>query len=261
MLQRFFGCVLLLLAASQVQADRIAKRLEQEVTYFDQSTECKGYTAYLPGNKRLPVVLILPEWWGCGEYVKMRAKQLADEGYYAFAIDMYGEGKQAETPEEAGKLASPFYQNGAMANQRIQAAIDFVKKQTMADPSNINAIGFCFGGGLALNAARTGIKFKHVISFHGNLMPQKFKSGSVSSKILVCNGEADEFVSKASITAFKKEMKNGKVKFTFINYKNATHAFTNPHATETGKKFNLPIAYNQEAAMKAWQDMLLFLKK
>lgn len=244
-----------------VYADRIAKRSEMEVTYYDQKTELKGYFAWNKSNKPLPVVLILPEWWGLGEYVKMRAKQLADLGYFAFAVDIYGEGKTAETPDEAGKLAGIYYQNPEMANQRIQAAINFVKKQTQVDAKNINAIGYCFGGGLLLNAARMGMDIKRVVSFHGSLMPMKVKTGSVKAKILVCNGAADDFVTKENIMAFQQGMKKANAKFTFIDYKDAKHAFTNPNATATGKKFNLPIAYNQEADHKSWGDMLAFLKK
>jgi dienelactone hydrolase len=256
-----FATLLLLSFAQTGFADRIPTMIMKELSYEDHGTVLKGYCAFKSSAKPLKVVLILPEWWGCGEYVRMRARKLADAGYFAFAIDIYGNGQIAQTPEEAGKLAGPYYQDPAKANARIQAAIDFVKTQRGADTTNISAIGYCFGGGLLLNAARMGMDLKKVVSFHGSLKGVDAKPGQVKAQILVCHGLSDQFISKAEVLHFHQNMKDAKAIYGFISYSKATHAFTNPDATATGKKFNLPISYNAAADKKSWKDMLVFLRK
>ena len=127
-----------------------------------------------------------------------------------------------------------------------------------SDYSRMAIIGYCFGGAQALNMGRLSSDFKGVVSFHGNLKTGiRAKNNKV--KYLVLNGAADNFVPKEEIAAFKKEMDSAKIDYKFVDYPNALHAFTNPDATATGKKFNLPIAYNKEADEKSWQEMKTFL--
>ena len=112
-----------------------------------------------------------------------------------------------------------------------------------------------------LNMARAGFDLKGVVSFHGNLTAvEPAQKGKVKAKILVCNGGADKLVSDESISNFNKEMKSAEVDFKFKSYKGALHAFSNPAATELGKKFNMPIAYNEKADKKSWAEMQKFLK-
>ena len=120
------------------------------------------------------------------------------------------------------------------------------------------AIGYCFGGSMVLNAAKMGMDFKGVVSFHGGLVTVPAKAGSTKAKILVCHGGADKFISEEDIKNFKGNLDSLKVTYTFIVYSNATHAFTNPDATANGKKFNMPIEYNEAADKKSWNDMKEF---
>ena len=130
----------------------------------------------------------------------------------------------------------------------------------MVDQKNIAAIGYCFGGSMLLNAAKMGIDLKGVVSFHGGLDGVPATKGTSKAKILVCHGAADKFVSDESVEKFKTNMNDAKVDYTFISYPNATHAFTNPSSTATGKKFNLPIEYNEAADKNSWADMKRFLE-
>ncbi len=234
----------------------------EEFTYKTEGLTQKGYVAYVPNEKnKLPIVLVVPEWWGYVEYAKMRARKLAELGYIAMVVDMYGDGKEAKTVAEAQKFSEAFYKDPALGRARIQAAERKIKTYTQADPRRIAAIGYCFGGSMVLNAAKMGMDLRGVVSFHGGLKGVPAARGVVTSKILVCNGGADKFVTEDDIKEFKQNLDSVGVRFLFKSYPNATHAFTNPDATANGKKFNLPIAYNEEADKESWQDMRRFLRE
>src|SRR5205807_375256 len=137
----------------------------------------------------------------------------------------------------------------------------FLESQARVDTKRIGAIGYCFGGSVALNMARTGEDLRAVASFHGALATQQpAQRGKVKAKVLSQTGEADPMIDGASIAAFEKEMKDAGVDYKVITYPGAKHGFTNPQATELGKKFNLPIEYNADADKKSWDEMLAFMK-
>lgn len=240
-----------------------AKVVGKEVDYTAGGVTLKGYVAYDSGMKgKTPGILIVHEWWGLNEYVRNRARMLAKLGYTALAVDMYGEGKTAAHPDDAGKFASAVMQHfNDQGKARFLAAEELLKKQPTVDPSRIAAIGYCFGGGVVLNMARQGDDLKAVASFHGSLMAvQPAQPGMVKAKLRVYNGADDKFTTPEAIDAFKKEMTAAKADFTFINYPGAVHAFTNPDATALGKKFNLPLAYNKKADKESWADMTAFFR-
>lgn len=217
-----------------------------------------AYNADLEGQ--LPVVFVLPEWWGLNDYAKKRVKQLAELGYYAVGVDYYGDQKVVNTPEEAQKLSSHFYEIPIDARRMFDAAKHQVSLQEKADYNKMAIIGYCFGGAQALNMGRISDDFKGVVSFHGNLKTGiRAKNNKV--KYFVANGANDSFVSPEEIAAFKKEMDSAKINYQFVDYANSLHSFTNPDATEMGKKFNLKIAYNKEADEKSWNDMKKFLEE
>jgi dienelactone hydrolase len=150
--------------------------------------------------------------------------------------------------------------NFDVAKARFTAAMDFLRQQDTVDPTRIAAIGYCFGGGVVLNMARQGADLKGVASFHGSLTAVKpAEPGSVKAKILVLNGADDKFITPEQIEAFKQEMRSAGADFQFISYPGAVHSFTNPEATELGKKFNMPIAYNADADSKSWDELKEFL--
>lgn len=235
---------------------------ESAVTYSADTVTMNGFVAYDSANTaKKPVVLIVHEWWGLNEYIKTRARQLAELGYLAMAVDMYGNGKQADNPELAGKMATPFYSNPAMAKSRFDAALAYVKTLPSADTSQVAAIGYCFGGAQVLNMAKLGSPLRGVVSFHGGLAGVPADKNLLKAAILVCHGEADSFVPAAEIAQFKKQMDSIGADYSFKSYANATHAFTNPEATEKGKKFKMPIEYNAAADSASWNDMKAFFGK
>jgi dienelactone hydrolase len=237
------------------------KVVGRTVEFNAQGAVMKGYLVYdesIQGKR--PGVLVVPEWWGLNDYARMRARMLAELGYTALAVDMYGDGKVVMTPDEAGKLSSEAMKNFDVSKARFIAALDFLKQQPTVDPYRIAAIGYCFGGGVVLNMARQGVDLNGVVSFHGGLTTVKpAQPDSVKAKILVLNGGNDKFITPEQIEAFKEEMKVAGADFKFISYPGALHSFTNPEATELGKKFNMPIAYNADADKKSWAEMKKFL--
>lgn len=235
------------------------KLKEENVQYKIDSLTMDGYIVYDENNTaKRPAVLVVHEWWGMNDYVKRRARELAGLGYIAMAVDMYGNGQRADNPELAGKLATPFYQNPAMAKAHFDAALNKLKTYPQVDSANIGAIGYCFGGGTLLNLVRMGEPLKGIVSFHGSLLGTPADKNLLTSKVLVLHGEDDQFVPATEVAAFKKQMDSIGASYTFKSYPGATHAFSNPDATALGEKFKIPIAYNAAADTASWNEMKSF---
>jgi dienelactone hydrolase len=235
---------------------------EENVTYTNNGVTMDGYVVYDTNKEgKRPAVLVVPEWWGLVDYPKMRARKLAELGYIAMAIDMYGDGKVAQNPGDAGKMAGPFYQDLKMTKSRFDAALAKLKTYNQVDTSNIAAIGYCFGGGVVLNVARLGDDLKGVVSFHGTLVGAPANKNLLKAKILVCHGMADSLVKPEQVEKFKKQMDSIGADYTFKQYPNATHAFTNPASDANREKFKMPVKYNPEADSTSWNDMKDFFAR
>jgi dienelactone hydrolase len=233
---------------------------EELVHYKADGITMNGYVVYDNNLKGIrPAVLVVHEWWGLNDYAKMRARKLAELGYIAMAVDMFGDGRNAANPTEAQNLSMPFYKDPGLAKIRLDAAIRKIKEYKQTDPANIAAIGYCFGGYIVLNAAKLGSDLKGVVSFHGGMGGAPVSKELLNAKILVCQGANDKFVSMHDVDLFKNQLDSIGAVNSLKIYPNATHAFTNPDATQIGKKFNMPIEYNPEADKKSWDDMKVFL--
>lgn len=240
-------------AASNIKEDSVNMKVNGE-NYV-------GYVAYNDNDKgKRPGIIVVPEWWGLNDYARSRAKQLAELGYIAMAVDMYGNGKLGADPKEAQELATPYYKDPTMAKTHIDAAIEKIKTFPQTDSSKIAAIGYCFGGFIVLNAAKLGADLKGVVSFHGGLTGVAPNKDLLKAKILVCHGDSDVF-ENPHVAEFKKQMDSVGADYTFKTYPDATHAFTNPASTENGIKFKMPIKYNAAADSASWNDMKEFFKK
>jgi len=235
----------------------------RDFTYEADGVKLKGHIASDGSIKgKRPGVLVVHEWYGHNEYARKRADMLAELGYVALAVDMYGDGKTAEHPQDAGKFAGEVTSNMPAMEARFTAALNELKKDPNVDAEQVAAIGYCFGGGVVLHMARTGAPLKGVVSFHGSLATSKpAEKGAVKAKVLVCNGADDSFISAEAIANFKKEMDNAGADYTFISYEGAIHSFTNPSSTEIGKKYDIKVAYNEKADKESWSEMQSFLKR
>jgi dienelactone hydrolase len=226
--------------------------VEENVEYKADSVTANSFVAYDKGKEGpRPVVLVIPEWWGLGDYVKMRTRELAKLGYFAMGVDMYGGAKQGPTPDEAGKLAGPFYADSGLVKSRLRAALEKAWSYDQADKNKVAMMGYCFGGYISLRGAKMGLPLSGVVSFHGSLAGTANKN----VPILICHGEADNFVPATEVAAWRKSMDSLGAQYTFKSYPGATHAFTNPNATEKGKQFKMPIEYNAAADSASWNEM------
>ena len=253
-------CIAMITITSNTQSKGLPSAIREEtINYKDGDVTLKGYVVYDESIRgKRPVVLVVPEWWGMNDYTKMRARKLAAMGYLAMAVDLFGDGKNAADPKEAQELTGPFYKDPMLAKRRLDAAVLKIKEFPQADPNNIVAIGYCFGGGMVLNYAKLGADLRGVVSFHGGLNGVPADKKLLKAKILVCHGASDKFVSMKDADAFQHSMDSIGADYTFEVYENATHAFTNPDATRIGKEFNMPIEYNAEADKNSWNDMNAF---
>jgi dienelactone hydrolase len=228
----------------------------ETVSYTASGTTLRGYLAYdESADAERPGVLVVHEWWGLNEYIRRRAQMLAELGYTALAVDMYGEGQTADNPDEAGRLMNTVLQDMRQGEARFKAGYELLKGQSTTD-AHMAAIGYCFGGAMVLHAARIGMDLDGVVSFHGALgSAHKPTPGGVRARILVCHGAADSLVPDDDITAFKREMAEACADYRFEAYEGALHGFTNPDADENGKKYGLPLAYSAQTDRRSWQAM------
>lgn len=249
------------LSGGLISSSAEAKLYSKEITY-QADVSLKGFLIHDDGTKELrPAVIVIHEWWGHNDYARKRATMLAKQGYIAFALDMFGDGKNTTHPDQAMGFVKETTANFETAKLRFDAAKNFLKKYPFVDPKRIAVIGYCFGGGTALNLARLGEDVQAVASFHGSLESSfKAKRRKTTAKLLILNGAADPMVTPEAVTAFKKEMDKAKVDYEFVNYPGVKHAFTNPAATKLGKTYNLPLVYDAKADADSWQRLTSFLK-
>jgi dienelactone hydrolase len=249
--------------SSVVRSANLPQNIKEETVFYTvKGVVYKGFIAYDDNIKgKRPAILVVPEWWGVNDYTKMRARKLAELGYIAMATDVFGGGKVAANPTEAQQLTGPFYKDPTLGKSLLDVAAIKLKEYSQTDPDNLAAIGYCFGGFVALNYAKLGADLKGVVSFHGGMGGTPVDKNLMKAKVLVCQGGSDKFVSQKDVDKFKHQMDSIGVDNTVKVYANATHAFTNPDATATGKKFSMPIEYNPQADKDSWNDMKMFFGK
>lgn len=229
----------------------------EDVTYTADDTTCKGHIAYdgAAGGLR-PGVLVVHEWWGLDDYIRGRARMLAELGYTALAVDMYGDGRTAADPDGAGALMNSVLGDMDAGTARFQAAFDALSGHASVDAGRMAAIGYCFGGAMVLHGARIGLDLKGVVSFHGSLGSfHKPAKGEVKAKVLICHGADDALVSDEEIAGIKQEMADAGADLRFVAYDGALHGFTNPEATANGEKYGLPLKYDEAVDNRSWDDM------
>ena len=228
------------------------------VEYRHGDVVLEGYLAWddaLQGRR--PGVLVVHEWTGLGDYAKMRARKLAEMGYVALAVDMYGKGIRPKTPQEAAAQAGIYKQDRALMRGRMQAGLDVLRGNPLCDPKRMAAIGYCFGGTCVLELARSGADIAGVVSFHGGLdTPMPADAKNIRCKVLVLHGGDDPHVPRKDVDAFEDEMRAGGVDWQLVVYGGAVHSFTNP---ASGNDKSKGVAYNAEADRRLWEAMKAFL--
>ncbi|MBI5582048.1 MAG: dienelactone hydrolase family protein [Deltaproteobacteria bacterium] len=236
-----------------------AKVVSRFVEYKHGDTILQGYLAYddSKAGKR-PGVLVVHEWWGLNDYVRSRVNKLAQLGYVAFALDMYGKNVWTTDPNKAKELMGHL-QGTPLLRERANAGLDILQKNRLVDPRRIAAIGYCFGGTTVLELSYGGANVAGVASFHGGLtVPKPEDEGKIRAKILVLHGADDAFISNDAITAFQDAMRKANADWQMVYFGGTVHSFTNPGADKVGMK---GIAYKPKADERSWSYMIAFFKE
>jgi len=251
--------LLLSLALGACAMSAQAKLVTQDLDYKDGSQALKGYLAYDDSIAKAPGILIAHQWMGLSSHEKERADRLAKLGYVALAVDIYGPENRPKDLASAGKLAGSYKADRKLLRQRMLAGLAALKAQANVDPSQVAALGFCFGGTATLELARSGADLKGVISFHGGLdSPDPSAGKAIKAKVLVLHGADDPYVPKKDIAAFEDELKAAGVDYQMVFYSQAVHAFTQKEAGNDNSK---GAAYNANADRRSWKALTDFLNE
>lgn len=256
-MKRIFFLFLVVLLGMGWAMTSEAKIHTETVEYMQDGATLEGYLAYddaITGKR--PGVVVVHEWWGLNNFIKGRAEALANLGYVALAVDIYGKGIRAKTAEEAGKLAGIYRSDRKLLRARANAGLEVLKKYPLTDTKKIAAIGYCFGGGTVLEMARGGADISGVVSFHGNLdNPNPADTKNIRTKVLVLHGGEDPYVTPEQVKAFWDEMRKTDADWQINIYSGAVHSFTNP---DSGYDKSKGVAYNETAAVRSWNAMKMF---
>ena len=246
-----FGLWLMLLT-SPVFADIVEKHIDFDnalgsaVLYYDDSV-----------NDATAGVIVVHEWWGMDDYTRSRARQLAEAGYSAIAVDMYGTGKVAQHPKDAKAFMHAAMNDPEAMNARFDAALAALSSAPNVDPARHFAIGYCFGGAVVLNQARMGKNLAGVASFHGSLgTDSPVTPGTIKAQLLVATGADDPMVPAEQVGDFVIEMSNAGAELELLSFPGVVHGFTNPGATAKGEEYDMPLAYDAHADARSWQALL-----
>ena len=251
--------ILSLLISSCLAAIARADIRETTVEYKAGETVCEGIHVYDAAKTgKQPSILIIHQWTGVSENEKTRAHMLAGMGYNVFVADVYGKGVRPQPPE-AGKEAGKYRADRKLFRERLLAALEQLRATPQADPAQIAAIGYCFGGTAVMELARTGAMVKGVVSFHGGLdSPTPADGKNIKGKVLALHGADDPFVPAANLAAWEKEMKDAGIDYKLVSYPGAVHSFTLKSA---GYDNGAGAAYNEAADKASWEEMRLFFDR
>ncbi len=253
---RLFATIAFLLITPLVQAAVVSR----DVSYTAGSVALQGFVAYDDAaTEKKPAILVIHDWMGISDFTRAKVTQLANDGYVAFAADIYGKNIHPRSVEEASKLVGIYKGDRPLLRDRVRAAFNILENMKEVDPKKIVVIGYCFGGTAALELARAGAQLAGTVSFHGGLdAPLPARRGFIKGPVLALHGAADPLVPPEEVTAFKAEMLRANVNLKFIEYPGAGHAFTFPGAD----KYNIKgVGYNKQADEKSWIDFKKFIEK
>jgi len=259
-MKKFFSLLLLLSITTAASADIQTQKVE----YTSGGDQLTGFLAYDDAVKgKRPGILVVHEWWGHNKHARERARMLAELGYTAFALDMYGTGKLADHPKKAGEFMNAAFKDWEGSQAKFNEAKKFLQAHETVDADRIGAIGFCFGGAVSLRMARGGADLDGVVAFHSALPNQPpLSKGQVTASVLVINGSADGFLAPDAVASFVKEMAAANADFSYMSLKGVRHSYTNPLADEFSKKFSIPaMKYDKQADQRAWKAMQNFFQR
>jgi dienelactone hydrolase len=256
------GLGMVIVAPALASAGVVAKR----VAYRDGETVLEGILAYddaIPEGERRPGVAVCHTFWGVNAYTERRARELAGLGYVAFVIDVFGQGTETDDPKLAASRANAAYADLPATRRRAAVGLKMLAEQPRVDPSRLAVIGYCFGGTVALELARSGLphteNLRAVVAFHAAHLAATGSNEEIATlgrnikgTVLACHGAADPLVPEGEVETFQKQLEAAGVDYVFVAYAGALHAFTDPGADAR----NIPTSrYDAEADRRSWRHM------
>lgn len=235
----------------------------ETIEYRDGDQTLVGYLAYdadlaTSSNPR-PGVLVVHQWMGQTDYEQRRCRELAQLGYVAFALDIYGKGVRPADTSEAAQLSGKFKKDRQLYRRRLNLGLDQLRGVSVCDADQLAAIGYCFGGTGVIELARSGADIDGVVSFHGGLDSPRPEDGkNIRCKILACHGEDDPYVPPADVQAFQSELNNADVDWQMIIYSDTVHSFTQPMAGDDPSE---GAAYNAQSDKRSFAAMQSFFEE
>lgn len=227
----------------------------ETLTYQADAKTMKSELFYESGSGPHPGVLVYPEAYGLNKHALSRAERLATMGYVALACDLHGDALVVSDLKESIKMLDDLYADPAKTRARASGGLQALIAHSEVDSTRVAAIGFCFGGTMALELARSGADIKAVVGFHSGLatVAPKADAKAIKGSILVCIGGDDPFIPLEQRTTFVTEMRDAGVDWQMHLYGNTVHSFTNPTAANA----DMPnaVRYNAEADRRSWASM------
>lgn len=239
---------------------------KETIDYTCKGKRFRGYLVYNQEDTTpKPCVIIAHAWKGLDAFAKQKAEFLAELGYVAFAADLYGEGKNASTNEDAWELMHPLFINRKELRDRISAAYETVSALECVDRTMIGAIGFCFGGMTVLELLRSGLKLRGIVSFHGLLgnalgedtAKETPAAPYLHGSVLLLHGHQDPMVSPEDIASIQKELSDARIDWQMHTYGQAAHAFTNPQANDPQSG----LMYHPKSEQRSFETMKRFFEE
>ena len=227
------------------------------VNYTDDDVILEGFLAHEEKvDAPRPGVLICHQWMGLSDHERTVAKQLAELGYIAFALDIYGTEERPSNRSEASARSGYYKNNPDELRRRARLGLEQLRQLPQVRETKIAVIGYCFGGTTGLELARDGADVQGVVSFHGGLStPRPAGPGDITAKLLICHGAVDPYVPDEEVATFMSEMNEAGADYQFIAYADAVHSFTH---TELSTDNSQGAAYNEKAHRRSWLHMQVF---
>lgn len=214
--------------------------------YSDGATELAGefFVDASHPNDRRPGVMIVHGGAGLDDHARQQARRYAALGYAVLACDMFGSDVPDRSREQIVALLTGMRDNPDRLVRRARAALDVLSRETATD-ERMAVVGFCFGGLVALQVARSGAPVAAAVSMHGTLTTTvRAEPGQVRARLLACHGALDPHVPLADVTAFAEEMNAAGADWQLNMYGGAQHGFTHTHAQPGATP---GVAYHEQA--------------
>lgn len=219
------------------------------VVYQVDGQDYEGH--FQQAKQGAPLLIMVHDWDGLTEYEVRRAEMLAEQGFNVFGVDLFGKGVRPTENEEKKALTGALYQDREKMRRLLQAASEEAMKQSGGN-SKLVYFGYCFGGAVVLEIARSGAPADGFVSFHGGLAtPEGQSYKDTSGKVMVFHGTADAYISMEDFSRLAVQLEEAKIDHEMITYSGAPHAFTVLGSS----------SYHQEADTQSWRRFLSFLKE